>query len=134
MGRSAERRIDRSWSFGVPDAVELLRLEECWEHEFARTKIAMRALHLFAVSYGVSYVKFWFFVSLSDAYTYELIIFIVSAILVLPSLGLFLFRWRQLWTRYRAIAKLTGHPGTVEGAARKDRIALFLEFRQACGR
>lgn len=109
----------------------LLELEAAWRRAMRRTRRAAHVYSAAAIFFVIGFVKFAYLVPAADCPSYEVVIWLSSAALLLPSLLWFGHSTWKEFKAYREMAAFTGHPSASRDIAWVERLALIVEFCRA---
>ncbi len=117
--------------YSVDRGLAQIDLERAWARAMAHSRRAGSVYTTSALVFVLGQVKFSTQVPVADAPLWEMVLWLSSAALLLPTfLWLGHAVWRE-WQAYRRLAALIGHPGAVVSATTQARLDLFKEFCRA---
>lgn len=103
-------------------------VQDAWFRAMAHSRRAGSSFAIAGIVFTLGQVRFSTLVPVAEASLWELVIWLSSAALLLPTLLWFGHAvWRE-WRAYRRLAALAGHPGAAVGSTRRARLDLFREF------
>jgi hypothetical protein len=124
--------VSVQFSGGTSDrGLAQIDLERAWARAMSHSRRAGSVYTTSAVVFIFGQVKFSTLVPVADAPLWEVILWLSSAALLLPTL-LWLGHavWRE-WQAYRRLEALIGHPGAAVSATAQARLSLIKEFCRA---
>lgn len=115
----------------IDQGLAQIGLERVWLRAAERTRRAGQVNFIIAALYLTGYVKFAHLMPPAAARAWELLVWVSSAALLVPSFLWLCHALEKEWQAYARVAALTGHPGTSAGSTPRARLHLLVEFCRA---
>lgn len=116
--------------YSIDRGLAQVDLEQAWTRAMTDSKRAGSIYTTSAIVFAFGQVKFSAFVPVAEASLWEVVLWLSSAALLLPTLLWFGHAVWKEWHAYKRLAALTGHPGAAVSSTIPARLNLFNEFRR----